>query len=82
MNCFERCDELRAKTVFKVNFLSINLLWNEYYFLMFNIYTFDRSNSFWEIESFNFAKGFGCVPTATIFPNKWRIEALFNSCPD
>ena len=82
MNCFERCDELRTKTVLKVNFLSINLLWNEYYFLMLNIYTFDWSNSFWEIKSFNFAKWFGCVPTAAIFPNEWRVEALLDCCPD
>ena len=75
-------NELGAKAVFKCDAFAINLARNQQHFFVLYVDALIWPDACGKVKHFGFAKAVGGVQTALCFPHDWRIQTLFDCCPN
>ena len=82
MKGFQNANELIAESVLERHSLGWKPARHHEYLFVFDVDTFDRSDSFGEIKHLRFAKRWCREPTPVLLPDDRWIEAFFDRRPD
>ncbi|CAB4546183.1 unannotated protein [freshwater metagenome] len=82
MQGLEHGNELVAEAVLERHPVTVNPPGNKKYLFVFNIDALNITDPLWEPKDLGLRKRRSREPATVTFPDHWRVQALFNHCPN